>query len=188
MLFEIYRQPLGVVLLAMFAVLVIWSCGGWYCQNRRRTSRLWRLGNACLSAVSVAAILYTTVLRESSGTRTVILIPLYSIFKGFEEPELYRSMLMNVLLFMPLGLSAANALPERWQKVKRFRMTVACGLFLSILIEGLQFIFALGQVEVDDLLCNTLGVALGAYSLACRHYVPKVRRYVIEHYCEEVDE
>ncbi len=188
MLIEIYRQPLGLVLLAMFAALVIWSWGGWYCQKRRCTSSLWRLGNACLSAVCVAAILYTTVLRKSSGTRTVILIPFYSIFKGFEQIELYRSMLMNVFLFMPLGLTLANALPERLHKFSRFRLTVACGLFLSILIEGLQFIFALGQVEVDDLLCNTLGTALGAFSLACRHYVPKVRRYVIEHYCEEVDE
>lgn len=62
----------------------------------------------------------------------------------------------NVLLFIPIGIVAALVLHFKlWQ-------TIALGFCLSLLIECSQWFFWLGAFEIDDLLHNTIGAALGA--------------------------
>ena len=48
--------------------------------------------------------------------------------------------------------------------LRRFGLTVLCGLALSLFCETMQGLFMLGTAETDDLLMNTAGVALGAVS------------------------
>lgn len=61
----------------------------------------------------------------------------------------------NVVLFVPLGILA-------YQLLRDVRRTVALGLGLSLCIEVLQYVFALGISDTDDLLLNTLGALVGA--------------------------
>ncbi len=68
----------------------------------------------------------------------------------------YRSSLLNVLLFLPMGL----ILPVFWVDFRPFHRTVFFGLFTSVLIEALQ-IFTLRATDVNDLMTNTLGTILG---------------------------
>ena len=71
-------------------------------------------------------------------------------------------MYMNMLLFMPLGLSLSFAL---FDKVKRNVMiSIAIGCLLSGGVELTQYFFHLGRCETDDVIMNTLGVAIGATS------------------------
>ena len=73
--------------------------------------------------------------------------------------ELYRSMFMNLLLFMPLGLCMPFALPKK-VKIKGL-LTIGAGMVLSIAIEAIQFFFSLGRCETDDVIMNTTGVIIG---------------------------
>ena len=73
-------------------------------------------------------------------------------------------LLMNAFLFFPLGLSLGNAWRPERRILRRFGLTVLCGLALSLFCETMQGIFMLGTAETDDLLMNTAGVALGAVS------------------------
>ena len=72
----------------------------------------------------------------------------------------YKNSLLNVLLFVPLGFF----LPFFWKKFRSFGYTVLFGFCTSLFIELLQ-IFTFRATDVNDLITNTLGAALG-YLLA----------------------
>ena len=70
------------------------------------------------------------------------------------------SSLLNVLLFLPLGLF----LPLLWNDYRPFWKTLLTGFFVSFLIEALQ-IFTFRATDVNDLITNTTGTLIG-WSLA----------------------
>ena len=69
----------------------------------------------------------------------------------------------NLLLILPLGIYG----PMRWQGLRRFPATVMAGAVASGMIELGQLGLATGYgfpirvADIDDVLLNTLGVALG---------------------------
>lgn len=69
---------------------------------------------------------------------------------------------MNVILFMPLGLSLSCSLGNRLSIFKRFMIIVPFGASLSIVIELVQHFYSLGEAWTDDVLCNVLGAFIGA--------------------------
>lgn len=175
LLWYIYVQPISRILFCMVLALVLWAVAGWGAAKRQKWARVWRALNLCLLSLTVAAALYVTLAREPSAERSVMLIPFYSFIAAFEQPEHYRMLLMNTFLFLPLGLTFANALPSSMPMKKRFLITVSGGLLLSLLIECLQFAFCLGTAQVDDLLFNTLGAVLGVCSLSGRRWLCTVK-------------
>jgi glycopeptide antibiotics resistance protein len=67
----------------------------------------------------------------------------------------------NVAVFFPIGLSLAGVLgglPYR----RRLRTVIAIGAALSISIELIQLTIPSRATDVDDVLFNTIGTALGA--------------------------
>ena len=62
----------------------------------------------------------------------------------------------NVAWFVPFGF----LLPVIWQKLKSY-YTIPLGFLLSLVIETSQFILKKGMFEIDDLVLNTLGTAIG---------------------------
>ena len=166
MYLDLYTRPLGTVLVWMFSAMAVWALLGRYGADEPRFRWYWRLGNGLLVPLSVLAVVAVTLLTRSGEVREPVLTPLITFVKAQEQPEYYRTMLMNVLLFLPLGLSLGQALPGRWTVRCRVLLTAQCGLALSILVEWLQYRFALGTAETDDVLCNTLGALLGGLPLA----------------------
>ena len=69
--------------------------------------------------------------------------------------SVFPHLLLNILLFVPLGV----VLPFIY-KHTTFIKTVLIGVSLSFLIEFIQF-FIGRSCETDDLICNTLGAAVG---------------------------
>ena len=63
---------------------------------------------------------------------------------------------MNALMFMPLGF----LLPLLWEKYRSFPKTILLGFLFSLSIEIGQ-LFSRRQTDIDDLLMNVLGTALG---------------------------
>ena len=111
----------------------------------------------------VIDILYGTVLeRQPDGQSSLVLLPFHSFLEAQEEPEVYRSMLMNALLFLPLGLTLPFALPERVRR--KILITILFAAVFSLAIEITQLILRMGRCETDDVLMNTFGAALGTLS------------------------
>ena len=71
-------------------------------------------------------------------------------------------MFLNILLFIPLGLSMPFVLSERVKH--NVLVTVLSCAALSVLIELVQLAFSMGKFEVNDMIMNTLGAALGTVS------------------------
>ena len=62
----------------------------------------------------------------------------------------------NILVFIPLGIYICM-LKEDWPILRK----ISVGFFISLGIEVLQFILAIGATDITDLLGNTLGGILG---------------------------
>ena len=103
----------------------------------------------------IAAVLWITLFNRIGDGYRSFLWPLHSyaeILKGEWRPLLEN--IGNIALFIPLGVAL------KWSGVKDVKKA---GLLASLLIEVLQFTFALGTFECDDLIHNTLGAVIGAW-------------------------
>ena len=174
MFHTIYSLPLRQVVALMLITIPMWAFG----QLREgRSLRVWRIGNGILFAITLLVILSFTLFQRTSGAGQINLIPFSSFVRAHtEQPELYREILMNVLLFFPLGLSLSSALPQRRSALRRFCLTVLAGLCVSAAVEVIQFVFKLGLAEVDDLMTNSFGAALGASQLLLSRVLWKLKR------------
>ncbi len=83
-------------------------------------------------------------------------IPLIDIFNS--PNEYIRNTMLNVILFIPMGV----LLPVIWEKYHSVKKTVFMGFAISVIIELLQ-IFTFRLTDIDDLITNTLGTFLGYY-------------------------
>lgn len=103
----------------------------------------------------VAAVLWITLFSRIGDGYRSFLWPLHSymeICKGELRPLLEN--MGNIAIFIPLGVAL------KWSGMKDVKKA---GFFASLLIEVLQFTFALGTFECDDLIHNTLGAVIGAW-------------------------
>jgi glycopeptide antibiotics resistance protein len=89
------------------------------------------------------------------ATRSVNLIP-------FSEPLISNGksdvseIILNVVIFTPLGIYA-EALFERWVFGKKLFLV----FLISLIIEGLQYILAVGAFDITDIITNALGGIIG---------------------------
>ena len=99
---------------------------------------------------------------RSVGTRELELRPLYTFATISYNNEAIQTLLMNVILFVPYGLTIPYV-AETIIKKKGYRwiLCVVSGFLISVAIEILQYYFRLGRAETDDVICNTIGCALG---------------------------
>ena len=103
----------------------------------------------------IAAVLWITLFSRIGDGYRRFLLPLHSyveILKGEWRPLLKN--IGNIALFIPLGVAL---------KCSGVRDVKKAGFLASLLIEVLQFTFALGTFECDDLIHNTLGAVIGAW-------------------------
>ena len=68
----------------------------------------------------------------------------------------YINLFGNVLIFVPFGFMEPLA-----SKKRSFWATLIDGCLVSLAVEIFQFITKVGRFDVDDLMLNTTGVALG---------------------------
>ncbi|MBR4727365.1 MAG: VanZ family protein [Clostridia bacterium] len=157
----IYRLPLLETAIGILLIGPVW--GLMMRLLAKASPRAVRALNAVLALVALAGIVYITVLRPDGSKREVILTPLQSFAEAKEQREMYRELLMNVLLFVPLGLTLPFALVPAGKSAPRFALfAVLIALALSVAIEAVQYAFALGRCETDDVLSNVVGAAFGA--------------------------
>lgn len=105
---------------------------------------------------SIFLILYITLLRRAPGYDEDI----HLTFRLFKNAGLWAGNLLNLFLYVPFG----------WTAQKRFRgrkgKIIAAGLLLSACCEGIQYVTSRGCADVNDVLFNTLGTAVGVWLAA----------------------
>ena len=108
-----------------------------------------------LFVIYLFVVAYETLFtREIGAERRIELIPFWS-YAQFNINYIRWQVYMNVFLFIPFGF----LIP--FSSKRSFIQTLTIGLCLSVTIEALQYIFALGLCETDDVIHNTLGCIIG---------------------------
>ena len=126
--------------------------------------------------LAVYAVLYSTVLgREVDTVHSIQLKPFqsYLAYISGANTEALRTNCMNILLFMPIGLLGETVLPNNWNLWIKILLVVFIGLFLSIGVEYLQFVRQCGEVELDDVINNTVGTFIGGICEPVWHQIRK---------------
>lgn len=126
--------------------LVIVAGVVWFIDGRRMTPR------PILAAYSLF-ILMETVIGRKPGVGRVELIPFWS----YSHTELRMEIVLNYLLFMPLGFLLYLCFGEKFG----LRVVLA-GFMLSASVELIQLLFNIGLFEFDDIIGNTIGCFIGA--------------------------
>ncbi len=146
---EIYWGLLGLFVVGLL-VLICW----------KRLNRGSRYGAVLLLAEWVFLVLCAIVFfRETSAERGYNLMPFWSYWDYGEHSyfmEMFGENILNVLLFVPIGLLAGCGL-----RGMTFKKVLLLSGGLSIFIELLQFIFKKGFCETDDVIHNVLGCIIG---------------------------
>ena len=137
----------------------------------RRWPGIWKWVNLILFCAVIGFILWRTVGNRTVRKREISLIPFYSFVAARTTSERYRSLVANILLFIPFGMTRPFCL-------KRYpvRSTIIAAAGFSMMIELVQFVFCLGLCETDDVIFNTLGAALGTLAFVIQQQMTKYRR------------
>ena len=129
----------------LLPVLVFFNCRYLHNQKRCLCQILF-----CLYLSAVAVLTGLPSVNYIRLDVNVNLVP----FLGMEEDA--KNSILNVLLFVPFGIF----LPMLWKPYSSAKKCILSGFFVSLLIEILQ-LFTYRATDVNDLITNTTGTALG---------------------------
>ena len=112
-----------------------------------------KIGLYALFGLYLAAML---ALVEFTNLMTLNIDLAVNIIPFLDMLPNFKNACLNVLLFIPFGIF----LPALWSGFRSLRRTVLTGLAVSGVIELAQF-FTFRTTDINDLITNTLGAALG---------------------------
>ena len=127
------------------------------------------------ATISLLGILSFTVFGCEVATYNIELKPFYSFIMAKTQPEYYRTVFMNSLLFVPFGTFLPYLLSSKYKK-SNVAVTVLISFSISIIIEGLQYLCSIGVCEIDDVIFNTLGALVGALGYLLFGHLTKERK------------
>lgn len=143
LLHQIHYSTSANLTVPEIVILVVLGLLAWL--NRKEKSWL-------PTAYSVFLILYITLLRRAPGYNENIRLHL----KLWPNAGVWAGNLLNLILYVPFGWTS-----QRW-KPNRKRIAVEAFMF-SVGCEVLQYFTGRGMADVNDVLFNTLGAAVGIW-------------------------
>lgn len=87
-------------------------------------------------------------------------IPFADLFRGYEMGtfNMVKQVVLNAILYCPLGF----LLPLLSDKLKKITAVVLISLFISLIIEVLQYYIG-RSADIDDMIFNLIGASIGYY-------------------------
>ena len=114
--------------------------------------------NVLIFLMAFLFILNQTVFGRTEKSVGIRLIPFFWGELIIRQEDI-RSMVMNVLLFIPLTTYLPYIIKITSKKYRL--LTVIIGSGISLCVEFVQFYFGIGLAETNDVICNTLGSLIG---------------------------
>ena len=98
--------------------------------------------------------------RSQYDINIVRLIPMFSTVGFVKQTILWKTIIINIfgniLMFVPFGF-----LGIVFPKLSNFWILILDFLFAIIILESFQYFTRLGVFDIDDVILNTVGVAIG---------------------------
>lgn len=149
----VYEGLLSVLCLGVVVIIV--------CYGLKRG---WRKIAGLILAEYVFVIYCSTVIyRTAADGNGHEFRPFWS-YDAIEygRPELLAENLMNVIVFVPVGILLGIMFSgARFTVMKKMLITMIIGMCISLSIEAMQYFFQRGFAETDDVMNNTMGCLLG---------------------------
>lgn len=140
------RHTLLWGLFAAYCVMMLYLLF-WQRVGRSSSITYWEVLRANLNLVPLRTIQgFIAVLGRGVESHREVLVRLSIV-----------NLLGNVLMFVPLGLF----LPRLWPRLCEFRRFLMSVAAVILIIELLQLFTLLGSCDIDDLILNVLGAAIG---------------------------
>ena len=146
-MYRVFAMCLETGIAAVILIPTFWMLNRYSFHDSRRTA-CYLVMSLYLAAVD--AVVGLPSLLYIRFDQNINLVPFAYMFSD------YRNSLLNVLLFVPLGLF----LPVLWKQFHSFFWTTLFGLGFSLSIELLQLL-TLRATDINDLMTNTAGTILG---------------------------
>lgn len=108
-----------------------------------------------LVAVYFAMMISITLLSREPGSRIGVDLKLFETWGNQRLPDRY--FVENILLFLPLGALLPAAVPF----LRRWWGCVYAAFSTSMMLETVQLLTGRGYCQLDDVVTNTLGAAIG---------------------------
>lgn len=137
-------RPWVVAILALAAVLI------WGLLGRIVPRRVWKPVCGAAALLATVLVLWLTVWNRTPSEEHVFM------WAAAYTNEFFREMFMNAVLYVPFGLAACGLIGP-WG--------VLAGFVLSFGVEVWQYATGAGLAQGTDVLCNTLGAAVGMLPL-----------------------
>ena len=98
--------------------------------------------------------------RSQYDINIVRLIPMFSTVGFVKQTILWKTIIINIfgniLIFVPFGF-----LGIVFPKLNQFWILILDFLFAIIILESFQYFTRLGVFDIDDVILNTVGAAIG---------------------------
>ncbi len=112
-----------------------------------------------LFTVYIAALLQLAFFSREPGTRTGLDLELFATWGQTARARSY--FIENILMFIPFGFLFPDTFGKAEWGWRCSWLCVASGGMFSIGLELLQFLTQRGHCQLDDVLTNTVGTAIG---------------------------
>lgn len=159
--------PIGLICGVILITVFILINGLWY--QFRKCLLLSPAKVICLGlfAAYMYMLLQQTYFSRVPGSRNTVSLILGETWQGSIQSKAY--VIENVLMMIPFGV----LLPYIFKPAENIFCCIPLGLFFSVNIEYAQFLSKRGHMEVDDVVMNVLGTAIGylffiSVKLLCR--------------------
>lgn len=174
MLVRFYVLPIWIVILGTISVVILYSIIKFLLEFYNCSSKISNFCYYITIFLSFLLIITSTLIGRPSDIFILKLAPFQSFVDAKTQPETYRTMLMNVVLFVPFGMGLSCGVSKYCSKTKSMLITVSIAFVLCTVIEITQFVFGMGLCQTDDVICNVLGSVLGSLSLPLSTYWDKI--------------
>lgn len=157
---------IGVLLYGIFWVMMKKGIT----KRHKKTYQSWIFG--MLLSLEITVIFAMTLYGRTIGTRREIrLLPFTSYIEAFrpENIALLLQVIMNILMFVPLGI----LLPLNFKRFEKGKSVILATLVISGAIESVQGILRIGVFDVDDILGNVFGAGIGVLCYQALQWLKK---------------
>lgn len=159
-----------VLFLLAFSSVFLWLNTKFKSHGAQKTLRVvW----ACILVVYAAILIWAALISRDNGGERSLNLTLFSsyriILRRYNCLDVFKQIIDNILVFVPLGILLPAAYSAK-HEMKNYMFVVFAGFIMSLIIEILQYVFAIGFTEIDDLVNNTWGsmIGCGIYALSGR--------------------
>lgn len=145
--------PLGIFIACI--LLFLWNiydreryCG----KQPSKQNRKW-IVFLCITYITV--LLQLAFFSREPGSRARVDLELFATWGNTTMSHAY--FIENIIMFLPFGI----LFPLGFNKLKKGRYCIMTGFLFSVCLEIFQFLTQRGYCQLDDIVTNTIGTALG---------------------------